>query len=101
MLFTILKVASSVSFVGIYFYWLHILELYKDSPIPDTPLTRREKLIIWLLCALAPIAGGIWFYYGWVKKLPIKAKQANNISLTTFAIETIPAIITYIFYSIK
>ena len=101
MLFTILRVASWVSFVGVYFYWLHILELYKDSSVPDTPLTRIEKLIIWLLCVLTPVIGGTWFYYGWVKKLPVKAKQANNISLTVFAIEIIPAIAIFIFYYSK
>lgn len=54
--------------------------------VSQEPLTKKEKIIIWILCILNPlIAGGI-FYYGWKKKLPVKAKQANQISLWAFLI---------------
>ena len=57
-----------------------------DGQVSQEPLTRREKLIIWIFCFLNPIVAGAVFYYGWKKKLPIKAKSANQISLWAFLI---------------
>lgn len=51
------------------------------------PLTGQEKMFIWVLSLLSPILVGATFYYGWKKKLPVKAKQANSISLWAFILE--------------
>jgi len=52
-------------------------------------LSGGEKIIIWILCLLNPILSGAIFYYGWKKKLPVKAKQANTISLWAALLELI------------
>ena len=55
----------------------------------QNPLTNGQKILIWILCIFNPIIAGAVFYYGWRKQLPIKAKQANQISLWAFLIELI------------
>ena len=54
--------------------------------ISEEPLTKKEKIATWILCFFDPIISGAIFYYGWRKKLPVKAKQANLISLLSFLI---------------
>ena len=56
-------------------------------------LSGGEKLYIWVASLLNPIFSGAVFYYGWKKMLPLKAKQANSISLWAFFIEIVLAFI--------
>lgn len=44
------------------------------------PLTKDEKITVWVLCLLSPIVAGAIFYYGWKTKLPKKAAEANIIT---------------------
>ena len=53
------------------------------------PLSGTEKAIVWIVCFLNPVLSGAIFYYGWKKKLPVKARKANDISLWAFAIEVL------------
>ncbi len=55
-----------------------------DGQMSDEPLTLLEGLIISILCFFNPYVSGVIFYYGWKKKLPRKAKQANRISIIAF-----------------
>jgi len=57
-----------------------------EGQISSESLTGNEKLLIWIICIVNPILGGAILYYGWKKKLPTKAKQANHISLWAFLI---------------
>lgn len=57
-----------------------------DGSSATVPLTGNEKILIWILSLINPIITGLVFYYGWKKKLPTKAKQANNITLWAFLI---------------
>ena len=57
-----------------------------ENTTSNEPLSRKEKLIIWILCIFNPILAGAILYYGWKKRLPKKAKQANSISLWAFFI---------------
>lgn len=50
------------------------------NQIDESPLSTKEKVICWILCILNPVMAGAIFYYGWKKKLPKKAEQANKIS---------------------
>jgi hypothetical protein len=59
------------------------------AQVSQDPLTKKEKIIIWIICVFTPIWGGAIFNYGWKKLLPVKAKKANNISLWVFLIEII------------
>ncbi len=54
--------------------------------VSQESLTGKEKAIIWFLCIFQPVWCGAILYYGWKNKLPVKAKQANNISLWAFLI---------------
>ncbi len=55
-------------------------------------LTVKEKISMWILCLLNPLIAGAVFYYGWKKRLPVKAKQANGISLWAFLLELLSGI---------
>ena len=65
----------------------------KDGQTVDESLTTNEKILVWVLCLFDPIISGAIFYFGWKKKMPIKAKQANTISFAAFGIVIILAII--------
>jgi prolipoprotein diacylglyceryltransferase len=52
-----------------------------------------EKAYVWISSLLNPIFSGAFFYYGWKKLLPVKAKKANAISLWAFLIEVILGIL--------
>ncbi len=56
----------------------------QEKDVLNSPLTIKEKVIIWLLCLLMPVISGAIFYYGLKNK--IKAKQANRISFIAFFI---------------
>jgi len=55
----------------------------------DSLSKGKEKIITWIICIINPIWGGAILYYGWKKKLPTKAKQANKISMIAFLIELV------------
>lgn len=55
------------------------------EPVKD-PLTKDEKIKVWVLCLLSPLVAGAIFYYGWKNKLPKKSAEANTISWYAFAI---------------
>ena len=50
------------------------------------PLTKKEKIITWIVCIINPIIAGAILYFGWKKRLPVKANQANKISFIAFFI---------------
>jgi len=52
-----------------------------------------EKVYVWVSCLLNPVFSGAFFYYGWKKLLPVKAKKANSISLWAFLIEVVLGIL--------
>ena len=53
-------------------------KLSKDQ-VAKTPLKEGLFWGVLLLNILAPIVASSIFYYGWKKKLPKKAKTANNL----------------------
>lgn len=65
----------------------------KDGQTVNDSLTMNEKLLIWVFCFFDPIISGAIFYFGWKKKMPLKAKQANTISFAAFGILIILGII--------
>lgn len=64
-----------------------------EGQIVQDSLIGKQKALIWILCLLNPIVAGAIFYYGWKKRLPVKAKQANQISLWAFVIEIVLGIV--------
>lgn len=64
-----------------------------EGQIVHDPLTGKQKVLIWVLCLLNPVMAGAVFYYGWKKRLPVKGKQANQISLWAFLIEIVLVIV--------
>lgn len=73
-----------------------------DGQISDETLSRKYKVIIWILCFFNPVLAGAVFYYGWRKKLPVKAKQANRISVWAFLILFIVGVsLGFLFYFVE
>jgi hypothetical protein len=64
-----------------------------DGQSSSEPLTKKEKIGVIFLCIFNPIIAGTILYYGWKKKLPIKAHQANQISLWVFFVMVVLGIV--------
>lgn len=47
-------------------------------------LNKIETSHIWLICILSPVLGGAIIYWGWKKRIPMKARAANKISVLAF-----------------
>ena len=56
----------------------------EPEQISQDPLTDDENKKVYIFAILNPIWAGIIFYFGWKKKLPIKAKKANRITFIAF-----------------
>jgi len=54
--------------------------------VDPAPLTTAERPMVLVLVILSPLVAGAIFYYGWIKRLPKKAAQANNWSIIVFVI---------------
>jgi hypothetical protein len=64
--------------------------------VSQESLSTTEKAFIGILCVLNPVIAGSVFYYGWRRRLPVKAKQANTISLWAFFISLAAGTSAYI-----
>ena len=69
-------------------WWLMIKEKSKISKgqVSNESLTTHEKYTISLLSFVSPILSQAIFYYGWKKRLPLKARSANKIGWIAFAL---------------
>jgi len=83
-----------IAAIGLAFYFM-IKEKKKvpDGQVIQDPLSSSIKTWVWVICFFNPIWGGAIFYYGWKKKMPVMAKQANNASLIIFLLQIVLAII--------
>jgi hypothetical protein len=54
--------------------------------VSQDPLTSDEKKKAYAFAIMNPLWAGIIFYYGWKKSFPVKAKNANDISLIAFGL---------------
>ena len=79
-------IVASAGLVGGIYFMLAVRKEVIEGDSSNQPLNKNEKLIILLLCFIDPIINGAIFYYGWRKRLPAKAKQANMISFGTFLV---------------
>lgn len=75
-------------FVGSFGFWGSKMKDTKEleQALPQEGLTRRERVIAWIFALLNPIITGAVMYYMWKKSYPVKAKQANQISMISFLI---------------
>lgn len=66
----------------------HMITVRKQAKMGKTndSLKGGEKVYVWIVSLIDPVVAGAFFYYGWKKMLPNKAKQANVISLWSFLI---------------
>jgi hypothetical protein len=72
---------------------LKIKKTIADGQVSEDVLTKNEKLYIWIFSILDPVLAGAIFYYGWKKKLPKKAHQANQISMWAFLIVIVASLV--------
>src|SRR5665811_1604754 len=54
--------------------------------VSNESLTTREKYAVSLLSFISPILCQAIFYYGWKKRLPLKARSANKIGWIALAL---------------
>lgn len=91
-------VVELIVFVSSFMFMRKVKSQVVDGQVINDSLTKKEKIIVWIASLLQPIIAGAVFYYGWKKKLPAKAKQANNISLIVFLLWLVAfGIILYLF----
>jgi hypothetical protein len=57
-----------------------------EGQIDESPLIGNKFWYVFILCLLSPLIAQTIFYYGWKKRLPKKAKQANNLGWLAFLI---------------
>jgi len=88
-----LKIVLIAVFITTLFYQMITKRKLAKGQISEEPLTTKEKILIWILCIFNPIWAGVVLYYGWKKRLPVKAKQANKISLWAFFLEFVLGVI--------
>ncbi len=53
--------------------------LVPEGQVDESPLSGNVLWYVFILCLLAPLIAQTVFYYGWKKRLPKKAKKANNL----------------------
>jgi hypothetical protein len=75
-------------------YMLKVKKQAQSNQVAST-LSGGEKTFIWIASLLNPIFSGAVFYYGWKKLLPMKAKQANHISMWAFLIELVLGFVVF------
>ena len=62
-------------------------------------LSNKQKVVIIFLCLFNPVIAGTIFYYGWKKKLPVKAKQANTISVWAFVCILVIGMLSFVLFT--
>jgi len=85
----IIQLIPLIVFIAVAFFEVLTKRKLAQGQISDEPLNSTEKILTWLFCFLNPVLAGAILYYGWKKVLPVKAKQANNISLWAFLLAII------------
>ncbi len=80
------QIVFLIVFVATIFVFIREMKTVPKGQISQNPLAKQLKVIIWILCILNPIIAGTILYYGWRKRMPIMAHQANQISLWAFLI---------------
>jgi drug/metabolite transporter (DMT)-like permease len=50
-----------------------------EGQVDESPLSGNTFWYVFILCLLAPLIAQAIFYHGWKKRLPNKAKKANNL----------------------
>jgi hypothetical protein len=71
-----------------------------DVDFSKEPLKKFEIYNIWCICLLSPMLGGAILYYGWKKNMPIKAKDANKISILAFIADLFIFFLYGLFYPV-
>jgi len=77
------------SFFGAFWLEMRVAKKVAKGEVSQEALTTTERLLVILLCVFNPIFNWIVLYYGWHKKLPIKAKQVNVIAIVIFVLELV------------
>jgi MFS-type transporter involved in bile tolerance (Atg22 family) len=73
-----LWIAALVSFIASFILMNNVKVKVPEGQQDQSPLTSQERNYVLLMTIFSPILSSSVFYYGWKKKLPVKAKAANN-----------------------
>jgi hypothetical protein len=85
MIQLIWQVVSIILLITVIWHMIAVRKQAKMGKASDS-LKGGEKVYVWVVSLIDPVVAGAFFYYGWKKMLPNKAKQANAISLWSFLI---------------
>lgn len=86
MVDTISWIVFIAAAIGAFMYMRSVKATVGSGEVVLETLTKVEKNYVLVFVILSPIVAGAVFYYGWIKKLPNKAKRANRYSLLVFVI---------------
>jgi hypothetical protein len=67
-------------------YAVYFYDKVRKSPSTNDGLTQNEKISVILSEIFSPVLAGAIYYYGWRKKFPKKASQANKYSWIIFGL---------------
>ena len=78
-----------VAIVFAFYFMLRERKKVPEGQVIQDPISPSLKPLVWIICFFNPVWGGAIFYYGWKKRMPVMAKQANNASLLIFLLQII------------
>jgi hypothetical protein len=70
--------------VGSFIFISKINRKKQEEQISQEPLSKDEKIKVWILLILNPVLAGAILYFGLRKRFPAKAKNANKISFIAY-----------------
>lgn len=84
-----LRIAGLISIISSFVLMSKVKKVVPDGQQVQTQLTSKERNYVLLMSVLSPLVTQAVFYYGWRKKLPVKATSANKLGWIGFVIAII------------
>jgi hypothetical protein len=85
----VLWIIGLVSFIGSFVLMNNVKSKVPQGQEDQSPLTSQERMWVLIACIFSPLFSQAVYYYGWKKKLPVKAKAANNWGWLGFLISIV------------
>lgn len=89
----IIVIGGLTSIVGSYSLMKKTKAKLQPGQVSQDPLMVDDKKKAYAFAIMNPLWAGIIFYYGWKKSFPVKAKNANDISLIAFGLWLLSSIL--------
>ena len=89
----IIWIGIIISIIGSVIEMKKIKKKSTPEQLSQEPLTRDERIKVWVLALFNPVWTDIILYFGLRKRFPAKAKSANIICFIVFALWIITSIL--------